>query len=200
LALPSSRIAVTTDFDNTIITSNAAVVLSAHYLLHGNGNFLSRLRKVMVLCTRRLRRTHMNIYYEVLHSMTEEERARVLARIPVSTAWLDVIKDLRFEYEAREVDLTILSRNCLDVIKEWVHVHKDALEKHHIHVVTIIANRPLCDVKYEYVKEQYHHIDRAGYGLLHMDGKKRFVDDKTVYVGDSGEEVLRGYVGEFVRV
>jgi hypothetical protein len=156
----------------------------------------------MRLATHTLRRKHIDVFYEILREIPPVQRQGLLSQIHVSPSWMRAVQDLRFSHKVRTVEVTLLSRNCADVVREWVQQHRAELAAAHIHVATVIANKPLNDAQDEFVREydEFRHIDRAGFGQLHLAGKLQFLNKQTVYLGDAEEESLRGLVGEFVRV
>ena len=145
---------------------------------------------------------NMAVYYTLLRSIPSEERTKLLAKMTMNSFWLRGIQDLRFKHRAYTIRLTIVSRNCVDIIAQWVRLNEAELARRHIVVERIVANKPLDDEKNEFVigSADLHHFRHAGNGQLHMEGKARFVSRYEVYLGDASEEVLRNEVDDFVRV
>jgi hypothetical protein len=191
---------LSSDFDNTMIVPNMAVKLVTHYLLHSKDSLFSRIGLALPLLNKWHRRKRLDALYEVYRRIPAPERRQVIAATPASKAWLKAVQDLRFEHKAAEARVNIISRNCIDVITPWIAEHREFLRQRHITIGTIVANRPLGDQKNEFITLELHHIDHAGFGRLNETGKKRFLGRKAIYIGDYEEEVLRGYVGQFVRV
>jgi hypothetical protein len=188
------------DFDNTIVKENTAAKLVLFYLWHGQHEpFLHRARRVLPLMTSGQRRKHFDNFYEVLKRVSLKNRQRILAAIPINVDWLEAVRMLRLKHKCRDVELTIVSRNCVDVLKEWLLMNQEIMQQHHIRVHLIIANKPALDRKDEFVQGNFHHIDHAGLGVLLEEGKQQFVKH-SIYIGDYEEELLRPFVREFVRV
>lgn len=201
--MPSrSRLKICSDFDNTIISKNLAVELIKHYLLHGKHEFfLHRWLRAVPLLSQTIRRKHFGIFYDVVRRVPLETRNAIIADMEVNPEWLEQVRMLRLKHQSPQVELTIISRNCVDFVKGWVLMHGALLAEHGIEVHAIIANKPLSDHKDEFVQEteHFHHIDRAGAGTLQEEGKRKFVKN-VIYLGDIEEEVLENSVKEFVRV
>jgi hypothetical protein len=197
-----SSIAIASDFDNTMLNENTAKRLILYFLLHGEEGLWSRMKMVCSLTTRKLRHVNMRVYYALLRKIPVAERDHLLAQMTLNPWWLQSIQDLRFRRRAREIHLTIVSRNCVDIVAAWVRINEAALLQKHIVVEQIIANKPLDDTKNEFVVESgdLHHFHHAGNGQLHLEGKTRFVSKYEIYLGDAAEEVMREKVEEFVRV
>jgi hypothetical protein len=198
-----SGIAIASDFDNTIIFENSAKRLILFYLLHTHKTcFSARVAKVASIATRRLRRIHLRSYYDVVRAIPPGERRLLLGQLQLNPLWLQEVQVLRFRHRACDVHLTIISRNCVDVVSEWLALHHDELARRHIFVDGVIANKPLDDTKNEFVLElgDLHHFRHAGSGQLHLEGKARFASQYQVYLGDAAEEVLRDRVKEFIQV
>jgi hypothetical protein len=198
--LPNGRILhVASDFDNTMIAENSAVLLIKHYLFHGPGPIHTRFARAVPILLPKPRQKRLNQYYVIMRRVPRNVRLRILAAQRINPRWLDAIKQLRMESKAR-VQLTIISRNCLDIIQEWVWMNREELERAGVTVQAIIANHALDDKKAEYVRSDFHHIDRVGLGLMAEEDKAKFLGRHSVYIGDSEEELLRSHVGRFVRV
>jgi hypothetical protein len=186
-----------------MVRENTAQLLIQWFIVHGaKGNIFSRCWYALPLATRRLRRTHMGRFYEIIRQVPLQERRKILLSVVLNPTWLAAVKKLCAEAKAKRVEVTLISRNCADVVKEWVRLHHDELQAAHVNVVTLIANKPLDDTRDEFVREYdgFRQVDHAGFGQLHMQDKLKFVNDKTVYLGDAEEELVRGVVKRFVRV
>ena len=202
-ASTSKTLYITSDFDNTLVIQNTALLLIGHYLFHGEHElFYKRIRRVVRLIGRNRRQQHLEEYYSMLQRIPKRTRDDVIRRATINPRWLRTVHDLRLEHASRDVRVTLLSRNSVDIVKSWLHAHAKDLAKNHIVIETIIANKPLFVRRNEYVREtgMFTHVDILGFGLMDGRGKKKFLDKHSTYIGDAEEESLRGVVKEFRMV
>jgi hypothetical protein len=198
---PSSDLFIASDFDDTLVSRNTAKLFIEHYLL-SKDPLLDRMSMGFALATRRLRGIHMASYYQLITRIPAAERRGLLRCAHINPVWLARIQELRFAHRANTVHVTLISRNCVDIISQWVMLNEAVLKRHHVVIDGIIANKPLDDGKDEYVRElaDLHHFRHAGNGQLHLLGKAQFASRYPAYLGDKGEEALRDKVEEFIRV
>gem|GEM_PF-5049885 len=194
---------MSSDFDNTIIVENSAILLLRHYLLHGKHElFTKRIGRIIKLFPSPRRQRNLREYYRAVESIPLPERIAVINRARLNPRWLRAMKELRLKHRASTVDVTVISRNAADVVATWLHDHKVLLAKEHILVSRIIANNPVSDKHVEVVLERgdFSHYDHVLFGMMDEDGKRRFLDKHAIYLGDAEEAVLKGVVKEFVLV
>ncbi|MDD9953111.1 MAG: hypothetical protein OXR66_02140 [Candidatus Woesearchaeota archaeon] len=192
------------DFDETMIPVSAGGKLVQRYFFRDPHNepFYRRAWHVMKLVTPALRRKYFEEYYKCLRRIPKDVRHNILASIPLNTRWLEAVKEVRMEYGAKTIGLTIISRNCVDVIHDWIMQNRDLLREHNITIDGIIANRSVDDPNVAFVKERgdLKHVDYIGFGQLLEKQKKLFLDKHSIYIGDHDDEVLKDVVHEFIRV
>ena len=192
MRLPSK---VYSDFDGTIVKKNAAQQLIKHYFLHGKDPFWERFLKCRHLFYPRLRRRHMDKYYEVLDSIPKRERAAVLRGLPIQDAWKQAIDSID-----GKIRLTIISRNSVTPIHEWLAIHHKQIEDLGVTVEKIIANSPVEEDMISTVVEKHDHLKHLSFGQMQMAEKHEYVPKDCIYIGDADDVVLEPYVKQFIRV
>lgn len=192
------------DFDNTLVPMNTAAVLLRHYLFSNPHNepLHRRLSRAGGVVSSYARTKALSGYYACLRRIPARERQHVLATIPVSRRWLQVVKDLRLKHRSKTVHVTIVSRNCVDVVHDWLMQNRDELRKQHISVVGIVANGPLHDTDISFVRERsgVRHLDYVGLGQMELERKRAFLPTNAIYLGDQHEGSLAPFVKEYIRL
>jgi hypothetical protein len=182
-----------------MIRANAATRIVWWYLCHGKEPLLTRVARCWHMLTRWQRRKHLDVLYKTYHDVPADKRAGVLAGLAPSPVWLGVVQKLR--HDGAQVHVTVITRNSVDIVKEWLLLHGEALRAQNISVVRLIGNPPIDANLFDFVSATATgKVKRAGSGWLHLSGKKRFLRKSKIYIGDVYEEPLRGFVHEFVRV
>jgi hypothetical protein len=195
-----SSLQISTDFDNTLIAENLAQVMVSHYLRHGHEHLGKRILLVLPIMTTRLRRKNLDRFYDILRRIPSKERQAIIARIDPNPQWLDAVQRLKFKHNARAVEINIISRNCIDLVRVWVLQNHEQLRQKGITVKSITANRSLRDTKNEFVRRTAARQTHAGTGVLNAARKGKLLGKGSIYIGDFEETMLKDAVKEFIQV
>jgi hypothetical protein len=183
---------------------NTAVLLVRSYLATNPHHepLHRRVARAFAAATSPLRATEFEQYYAILRRIPLAMRHRLLRDVQPSGRWLRAVKELRLRHRARVAHVTILTRNCIDVVHDWVMQNADALRNEGIRIDAIIANGPVRDEMPALVRERadLKHVDYVGFGRMREAQKRNFVDRRTIYIGDAHERELRPLVKSFFQV
>lgn len=195
---------IVSDFDNTMVREHTQAALVWHYFLRNPHHepLHRRLSRLCKLMTKWQWTRNLDTYYEILRRIPKRERQTVLSRVHVRGRWLRAVKDLRMRYKCKTASLTILTRNSIDVVHDWVMQNRNVLRDHNIVVRAIIANSPIADADISLVRQRADltHIDYVGFGRMLQKEKRQFLDKDAIFIGDADDVQLQPFVKEFVRV
>ncbi len=177
------------------VSSGTTIIL--YYLKHGKNLLPVRLWHAFLLRSGQQRREHFSLYRTVIAAIPQKKRRKALKGIPLGQEWLTNYKQLQEKYGVKEV--TILSRNCLDVIKDWVYVHQHELKKQGVKIAAILANSPADSGVVASVQEKNGKLKYLAVGQLRSEQKKKFLNKKMIYMGDAEDTHLKPLVKEFVQ-
>ena len=95
-----------------------------------------------------------------------------------------------------------MSRNCIDVVHDWVMQNREFLREQKIEIEAIIANRSLRDENVVFVRERsdLKHIDYLGLGQMMEKEKRAVLSKNSIFIGDADDEQLRPFIKQFVRI
>ncbi len=198
------EIEVFSDFDNTMVRESTAALMVRRYLLTNPHHepLRRRLRRAWLLAVPSLRQEHLAEYYECLRRISPAARREILREVHVDPRWLRAAREIRMRHRSKTLKLTIVTRNCIDVVHEWAMQNRGLLAKESIVIEAIVANGPLRDEDISSVRERGSliHVRYEGFGQMLCEGKRAYLDQRAIYIGDRDDELLRPLVKEYVRL